>query len=218
MYYGCMPENIPPTSELVQTLDEIISLGDMALRLGREDRITLHPDGVMSESVTDHTIMLSVIACSLAARYAPDMDIGRVAQFALVHDFPEVYAGDTPTLTISEEERQQKETREAEALERIDSELPRLNWLTDTVRRYETLEDKEARFVKALDKLMPTITHILNKGAYIHREGYDIGRMSEIFADQPQEMRPFTHDQELVLIIRELLVDRAIEEIFPSED
>lgn len=80
-----------------RTADVTLNLGRLALLFGRVNRITKHDDGMTLESDTDHTIMLSLLACAFASKYMPDLDIGRVAQFALVHDLVEAYAGDTAT-------------------------------------------------------------------------------------------------------------------------
>jgi hypothetical protein len=45
------------------------------------------------ESDTDHTVMLALIACALAPIVDARLDVGLVAQYALVHDLVEAYAG-----------------------------------------------------------------------------------------------------------------------------
>lgn len=83
-----------------------VRLADLCLQFARVNRATHHPDGVRPETNADHTVMLGVYACSLAQRIndemkdphrLPYLDVGRVAQFALIHDLPEVYAGDVNT-------------------------------------------------------------------------------------------------------------------------
>lgn len=49
---------------------------------------------------------------------------GIVAEFSLVHDLPEVYAGDIPTFNISAEARLTKEATEQVSAERLLRELP----------------------------------------------------------------------------------------------
>jgi len=58
---------------------------------------------------------------------------GRIAQFAIVHDLVKAYAGDTNTLAIASSEANDKEAREAAALDRIRDEFGScFPWLTDT--------------------------------------------------------------------------------------
>lgn len=153
----------------------LIDLANLSLAFGRVDRATCHPDGTTPESDTDHTVMLGLVACAFAERFAPGLDRGMVAQFALVHDLVEAYAGDTPTAYImSDADHAGKEEREALALARIreefDVELP---WIGETIDAYESLATPEARFVKVMDKSLPKITNILNRGASIKRQGHD---------------------------------------------
>lgn len=149
------------------TADKTLELGQLILKFAETYRVTLFPDGATLESDTDHTVMLGIIACALAKEYEPKYDLGTIAQFALVHDFVEVYAGDTNTFGIhkDEERKSVKEQREAEALLQLEKEFgSAFPWITETIHAYESLETPEARFVKAVDKIMPKITHALNKG------------------------------------------------------
>lgn len=136
------------------------------------NRVTLHEDGVTPESDTDHTVMVSVCACALASKLYPRLDLGKIAQFATIHDLVEVYAGDTNTFNITHEERQKKERREQLAYKRIQKEFGGVYpWVADTIQEYESLSSDEAQFVKMVDKVMTKLTHRINQGAYLKREG-----------------------------------------------
>ena len=67
------------------------------------------PSAEHRESDTDHTVMLGLIACSLAHQYAPQLDTSKVAEYALIHDLVEVYAGDSVTITLNNDEKRDKE-------------------------------------------------------------------------------------------------------------
>lgn len=143
----------------------LVDLGELALRFGRVERITFHPDCKTRESDTTHTVMLVWAACSLAQLTEPQLDLGLIAQFASVHDAPEALCGDTQTLKISPEERAAKQEREGVARRDIDALLlGRLPWLPEVLEEYEAQALPEARFVRAVDKCLPTLTHILNAG------------------------------------------------------
>ncbi len=163
--------DIDLSPELVQ---KTIELGNLILAFGRVDRLTCHPDGERRETDTDHTVMLGIIACAYANVFAPRLDLGKIAQFALIHDLVEAYAGDTATFHImSSEEKDEKEARERAALERIRKEYDDVfPWIGETLEAYESLESPEARFVKVMDKVLPKITHILNKGVVSVRLGH----------------------------------------------
>src|SRR6266550_2347186 len=110
--------------------EHALALARLSLRFSRVDRLTRHEDGVRLETDSDHTIMLSLIACSLASKYLPHLNTGLLAQLSLVHDLPEAYAVDTPTLRITAEEREAKHERELAAIDRIWNEFWRTPWLS----------------------------------------------------------------------------------------
>lgn len=195
----------------------IVDLGTLALAFGRVDRITCHPDGTTPESDTDHTVMLGLVACAFAERFVPELDRGKIAQFALVHDFVEVYAGDTPTArTLSDADHQSKEEREADALKRIrdefDAELP---WLGETIDAYERRDTPEARFIKVVDKAMPKITNALNKGATFLKQGHDAESAQEFLAHQQEKIaKSYGADQAEALALLAVLGEEMMREIF----
>lgn len=197
--------------------EHLLSLGQLVLRFGRVERVTYHEDGKRRETDTDHTVMLGLIACSIAEKAYPNLDVGKVAQYALVHDLVEAYAGDTPTFNISEEEHESKAKREAEALARIEKEFTRFPWLVSTLHAYETLGDPEARFVKTLDKCMPKITHILNKGTYFKEHGKKREELEEYFKKQHANLESGYGKEfpELLVLVRKLM-DMTIDSCFPA--
>ncbi len=150
--------------------DQLLKVASLILDFGKVNRLTFHQDGIQPESDTDHTVMLGVLGTALAAHLYQDLDLGLIAQFALVHDLVEVYAGDTPTLMhVSKELFKQKEIRERQALDRIRKEFgDDFSWIHETIEKYEKLDTKEARFIKVLDKVLPKLTVVLNKAKAIH--------------------------------------------------
>ena len=122
-------------------IEAVLRLGDLSFQLARTDRSNYFPDSDRHESDTDHTVMVSLLACALAARLAPHLDIGRIAQFALVHDLVEAYAGDTHTLGISQAELKAKQVRESAALRRLEGEFGEdFPWIIHTIHEYESLD------------------------------------------------------------------------------
>lgn len=154
---------------MITTLKRLASL---CLRFGRVNRATHHEDGKRLESDTDHTVMLGVVACAYAARFAPHLDRGKIAQYSTVHDLVEAYSGDVQSLGMSATTRATKEDAESEALERIRGEFRDLPWIAETIAEYETLASDEARFVKIVDKVLPKLLHLLNGGATLRHLGF----------------------------------------------
>lgn len=132
-------------------LPKILELGRLCLQLGRVTRATYHEDGRRPETDTDHSLMLSVVACTVAELVAPHLDRGLIAQFCVVHDFPEVHAGDTVTIGIDHAAAASKAEREEVAVQKLEADFAGL-WLPRLIRRYESMVAPEARFVRVLDK------------------------------------------------------------------
>ncbi len=186
----------------------VVDLGRLALDFGRVDRVTYHPDGATPESDTDHTVMLGLVAAAFAARHLPELDVGLVACFALVHDLGEVYAGDVSTLRApSAAQRADKADREAAAANRIDARFAAtLEWLPDLICRYEARREPEARYVRAMDKLLPKITHILNGGVTIIEQGMSREDLAARYDDQVAELRAYAADFPALFDLRTALV------------
>jgi putative hydrolases of HD superfamily len=191
----------------------VVDLGRLALDFGLVERITRHPDRWTPETDTTHTVMLGLIGCALAQRYFPELDSGRVAQFALVHDLVEVYAGDTPTLRMpSKAAREAKQRREKAAYQRIRAQFgTSLPWLPNLIGEYETQTAPEARFIKALDKLAPKFTHLLNGAVTVRREGMSTAELTARYAAQAEELQAYAADFPALLELRAVLVDRVLE-------
>ncbi len=198
--------------------DAIVRLGKLTLRFSSIDRATYWEDGVTRESDTDHTVMLGLIACAYASAHAPHLDVGKVAQFSLVHDLVEAYAGDTPTArALSSDEKAGKDAREHEAMERIrrefDTQLP---WLGETLESYERLDTPEACFVKAIDKVLPKITHLLNRGKMLEDMGIGKEELESIHDAQHRTIgESYGKDQQEALMLYRSLSDLVKKELFP---
>jgi putative hydrolases of HD superfamily len=208
MYKKTLPEDITKST---------IALGKISLEFARTMRITLQEDGKTLESDTDHVFMLGLIACSFASKYIPRLDLGKVSQFALMHDLVEVYAGDTPTLKVmSQKDSDHKEEKEKEALDRIKKEFNQsFPWIASTIEEYETLASPEAKYIKAIDKLMPKITHLLNNGALYKRQGIDKKGIIEIYNQQREKMQnSYASDLPEVMELRERFIKEIYDKIF----
>lgn len=200
--------------ETQDTVNDIIKLAQLALLFGRTPRATFHEDGKRIESDTDHTVMLSLIACGLAQKYYPKLDIGLVAQFAMVHDLVEAYAGDTPTLKINTAGKLNKEQREREALERIGVEFSiSFPLIPELLKRYEERKEPEARFVKAVDKIIPKTTHILNKGATLRAQKIKKKEAEITYKQQGKDMLEYAGEFTEILAIREELILRMLQSV-----
>lgn len=196
--------------------DSVIDLAELALRFGRVDRITAHPDGKRLESDTDHTVMLGLVACAFADLmptpfWTNRLDLGKIAQFALVHDLVEAYAGDTPTLQHMEDDAKAAKTaREHAALERIAREFVHLPWIAQTIAQYETQVVREARFVRAMDKLLPKALGILNGCATMRSNGMTRESLVARYDEQREELLEYAADFPDLIALRDDLTERLL--------
>lgn len=192
--------------------DRLVDLARLSLLFGRVDRITFHEDGKRPESDTDHTVMLGLAACALAEQYVPELNVGLVAQFALVHDLVEAYAGDMPTLrALSADRKAEKKAREHAAYRRIADEFDeQYSWLSMMIAIYEEQAYREARFVRALDKLLPKLTHILNACTTLRAQGVGVAELRARYELQERELLAYAADFPVLMDLRAELVDRVL--------
>jgi putative hydrolase of HD superfamily len=195
----------------------LIDVARLTLAFARINRVTTHEDGVRLESDTDHTVMLSLCACALAdALYKDTLDLGKVAQFAIVHDLVEVYAGDVNTINISKEDRKLKEEREEASLAKITSQFSSIYpWIPETIAAYERRDTKEAVFVKILDKGMAKITNTLNNGVALKKLGTTEEEITRHFTTQLDDYRgKYNQDFKDLLDIIEELMQNMLKELY----
>ena len=173
-----------------EVIDACHNLARLIFAFGRVERATHHEDGVRKETDADHTVMLGIMACAYAKEFAPHLDIGKIAQFALVHDLVEAYAGDVNTYGLtSTDAQEEKEQGEAAALARIKQEFDAVfPWISETIEAYESLESLEARYVKVFDKTLPKMTYVLNNGASPRSFGGTREKTNEFHAHQFEKL------------------------------
>ncbi len=197
------------TDEFVQN---VVDLGGLMMTFGKVFRATYLDKNGTKESDTDHTTMLAVMACAIASSLQLDLDLGKVAHYALVHDLVEVYAGDVNTINFQTTDHKAKEENEAAALQRIKEQFGEtFPWIHKTIEAYESLSDPEARYIKTLDKILPAITHIHTDNMAVN-EGFDdpVAFETSVRARNEHMRNTFAHDQELVMQLREKLLEPTI--------
>lgn len=122
------------------------------------------------EDNTQHSFMLGLVALEVAAKYFPDLDMGLITQFALVHDLVELKTGDKATFKISDSEIIAKQMDEHSILDELCNELP--SYTACLLRIYEMQDTREARLVRHLDKLLPVAVDIIGPGSKVMHEDY----------------------------------------------
>jgi len=176
-----------------QAHDYLIELGKLTVRFASVSRAPRYPNG-NRESDVEHSFHLALSAAELATDYYPDLNIGLVTQFSLVHDLSESYIGDTWTFDIGEDERAIKELAEKQSTDKLIKELP--PHTSQLLERYEKQIEPEARFVRFVDKLMPSIINSMagNARTFIDDHGVTdvemLKKVLETHAARNQKMFP----------------------------
>lgn len=138
--------------------------GELALRLGAAERKTVGWCGEEWERVTTHTTMLGLLMLEVYRAHGDRLgiDLGRLLEHALVHDLVEAICGDTPTLSISDEDRAAKERAEAQALDTIRQRDPAIAAAVDRYEEGKAAGDVHAVLVYVVDKLCARVNHAIN--------------------------------------------------------
>src|SRR5690349_17611888 len=84
--------------------------------------------GYRNENNAEHSWTLALVASMLAPQLDPGLNVGKVCQYAVVHDLVEVYSGDT-SIFGSQQEFQTQADRERKALEKIAKDFSHSPWL-----------------------------------------------------------------------------------------
>mgnify|MGYP001558621285 FL=1 len=120
--------------------------------------------GFTKENDSEHSYQLAMTAWYIANIEKSNLSIEKILKYALIHDLPEVYAGDTPLYTSNKESLGSKKDREEKSILKIKSIFPNFQDLNLWLEKYEKRDDEESKFVYAVDKLLPLIAIYLDKG------------------------------------------------------
>src|SRR3989344_18509 len=116
------------------------------------------------ENDVEHSYDLAMLAWYILSTTETTLDHDRVIRYALIHDFLEVYAGDTYNFSTDVAHVASKHEREAAAIVKLRETLPEFTDLHAAIDDYEKRSDAESRFIYALDKIDPLIQTYLDDG------------------------------------------------------
>ena len=128
------------------------------------------------ETNPEHSYQLALLGWYLNDMLSLNLNRQKVLEYAIVHDLVEVYAGDTDPHKHSEEYKASKHDRELAALNKIKQEFPQFASLTETMEKFESLEDEEAKFIYLLDKIVPVINTYLSGQDYYNANNVSYGK------------------------------------------
>ncbi len=150
-----------PNSSLV---DSIIQFGMKVNVLKQLERKSYAGDGSRRESVAEHISHMGFLAQLLSPFLATPVDLEKVFKLILVHDLPEIVAGDTFAYDFNKKTGQHD--RENKALVELLHSLPGTlaESLHELWNEFIALESREALFVQAIDRLQGFLQQVTTEG------------------------------------------------------
>ena len=128
-------------------------------------QLRLPHDDQRQENSAEHSWHVAISALILAEYAEQPIDVSRVIMMILIHDLVEIDAGDMFAFADASDHAEQ-ELQELAAAKRIFGLLPEEQaqhylklWL-----EFEAAETQDARFAKAMDRVLPVFQNMQNEG------------------------------------------------------
>lgn len=115
------------------------------------------------ENSAEHSWQVCMLALMLSQHALRPINIVRVVEILLVHDIPEIYAGDQIVYQAQSQERQLNELASAQRVFGLLPETQKV-WCMSRWQEYESKETNESAFAYAIDRLMPVLHNLHNNG------------------------------------------------------
>lgn len=133
-------------------------------KLKRIIRRNYNADGSRLENTAEHSWQITLMALTLSEYAEESIDSSKLIKMLLIHDLVEIDAGDT--YLYGEVDVQERDVREQQAAERIFGLLPyqQKSDFMELWQEFEASETPEARFAKAIDRLMPILNNYHSGG------------------------------------------------------
>ncbi len=114
------------------------------------------------ENSAEHSWQITVLAMVLANVSDEDIEIEKVIKMLLLHDIGEIDVGDV--IFFDEKAKAEAKEKELESVQRIFGMLPKETGeeLLEIWKEFEYGETKEAKFARAVDRVMPVLQNLNN--------------------------------------------------------
>lgn len=189
---------------MAQKLSRLLSFSGIINKLQEVERVIRVPKNERRENDVEHSYHLAMLAWYIADSNSLHLNKDLLLKYALVHDFVEVYAGDTYIYSKNQVDHDTKKEREESARLRIKKEFPEFKSLHQTILEYEKQESSESRFVYVLDKLQPVFQIYLDGGRDWEKHQVTLAMIIEKKADKvalSPELLPYWN--ELLSILKQ---------------
>lgn len=161
-------------------------LGNIALRaiqmevdLAGVPRVPRLPNGEVEDDV-QHSYSLAILAPELRKKLYPHLDNNKVQGFANAHELLEIATGDVATFNLTKKQLEEKRRREEKAKKELLERLTLMPELKQNLEEYERRDTPEARFVRAVDKILPVAMDIVGQGVRVVEEDYGVSNLEDL--------------------------------------
>jgi putative hydrolase of HD superfamily len=175
-----------------ETQQQIFNFITMTQKLAEVKRSQHYQKSDRLENDLEHGYQLTMLARMVIDYLNLELNKDLVIKYALVHDMMEVYAGDT---LFTSKDVENKQEREEKAVLQLESEFEKTD-MRAYIHEYHEKANDEAKFVYALDKLIPEYNIFLgDRNVYKH---FNISRealaqhMRKAYIFEP--LKPLTDD------------------------
>lgn len=141
-------------------LNKLIDFVRFTHQIRMVQRQMLFEDENRYENDAEHGYQMALVTWFLIENDNLKLDKFKAAAMAMVHDVPEVHAGDL-IFSAPEKDQATQAKREKEAIVKIKKQWPTFKSLHALIDEYEAQQTPEAHFVYALDKFLPLVNHYL---------------------------------------------------------
>lgn len=181
------------------SIERLVQLQQLIADFAKIERVPPMADTGHLENDVEHSFGLALTCWYLQPKVAPELDLSKVLRYALAHDIIELHAGDT--YAFDKEAIAEKDSRERESLEQIRLDWPDFADLTDHAEGYMNKSNEEAKFVKAVDKMLPVF--MIELGL----DHQDTWRERQVTLEMERENKVTMHVSEYISPYYQLLID-----------
>ena len=185
-------------------LRKLLSFSELITAFGKVERVPFFPGTERCETDIEHSYQLAMLAWYLVSSTKLDLNLSKILQLALAHDLVEVHAGDTYVYSTDTAHLESKKERETAAAKKLAEDFPELHDVHSAIAEYEQRESREARFVYALDKILPLIVNYEGNGIGWKKHGVTLQMLIDKKTTQvalSPEIEPYFND--LIALLRE---------------
>ena len=149
----------------MKNIKTLVSTIELLNKLKQVKRLSIIKEKGRRESDAEHSWHLVTTLWLLSEYYEKKIDLEKAIKMGIIHDLPEIIAGDVYAHS-TEITKEQKKKNEREAMKKIISEMPPkfAKEVKQLWEEYEEGKTEEAKFVWLTDKLMPRLMRKFTKG------------------------------------------------------